>query len=232
MKTNLKKALSIGLCSTTLSLSCLYTVPAYAEEAASQVEQKNTATPGEWHPVKFETTSPKPQITTIPKNHVYIPKDTILNVELTKELTSKTSHVGDIVPLKLIDNVIVNGVVVVPAGTSVDAKVTKATSSGMFGRAGKLEFTIDSIKSLNGITIPLKYTTIKEAGSDDGAVAVVAVVSIIGGMFMRGKNVNFPTGSKFDAIVTADTDLNVTFGELADAMNPSKPHGTSIILQQ
>jgi hypothetical protein len=232
MKMNLKKALSISLCATTLSLSSLYAIPAYAEEATeTQSEQQKTTEPGVWHPIKFETTQ-TPKVTTIPKDHVYIPKDTVLNVELTQEITSKTAHVGDVVPLKLSDNVIINDIIVIPAGTSINAKVTKATSSGMFGRAGKLEFTIDSVKSLNGVNIPLKYTTIKEAGSDDGAVAVVAVVSIIGGMFMKGKNVNFPTGSKFAAKVTADTDLNVTFNELADTMSLSKPHGTEIILSQ
>ena len=171
-------------------------------------------------------------MSTIPKDHVYIPRETILNAELTREITSKTAHVGDVVPLKLSENIIVNDVVVIPAGTAMNAKVTKATSSGMFGRAGKLEFTIDSIKSLNGVDVPLQYTTLKEAGSDDGAIAVVAVVSVIGGMFMKGKNVNFPAGSKFAAKVTADTDLNVTFDNLAEVMNPEKPHGKAIVLQQ
>lgn len=62
-------------------------------------------------------------------------------------------------------------------------------------------------------------------------MAVAAVVSLVGGLFMKGKNVSFPAGSVFDARVTADTDLNVTLDELADVMNPNKPHGVSITIK-
>ena len=114
----------------------------------------------------------------------------------------------------------------------VEGKVTKCTSSGLFGRAGKLEFTINSVRSINGVDIPLQYTDFKEAGSDDGAVAVAAVVTLIGGLFMKGKNVSFPAGTKMSAKVVADTDLNVRLDNLAEMMNPAKPHGVVIQINQ
>lgn len=171
------------------------------------------------------------EVDTIPVGNAYIPKEMIVSVELVEELTSKKNRVGDVVQLKTLDNIIINDVVVVPAGSTVSGKVTKCTSSGLFGRAGKLEFTIDSVKSVNGIEIPLQYTDLKEAGSDDGAVAV-AVVSLLGGLFMKGKNVSFPAGSKMSAKVVADTDLKVRLEDLAEAMNPAKPHGVIIQIRQ
>lgn len=174
----------------------------------------------------------KLEVDTIPKGNAYIPKETVINVELVEELTSKTSRVGDEVKLKTLDNIIINDVVVVPAGSMVSGKVTKCTSSGLFGRDGKLEFAINSVKSINGIEIPLQYTDLKEAGSDDGAVAVFAAVSIIGGIFMKGKNVSFPAGTKMAAKVVADTDLKVRLEDLAEAMNPNKPHGVVIQISQ
>ena len=174
----------------------------------------------------------KLEVDTIPKGNAYIPKETVINVELVEELTSKTSRVGDEVKLKTLDNIIINDVVVVPAGSMVSGKVTKCTSSGLFGRAGKLEFAINSVKSINGIEIPLQYTDLKEAGSDDGAVAVFAAVSIIGGIFMKGKNVSFPAGTKMAAKVVADTDLKVRLEDLSEAMNPNKPHGVVIQISQ
>lgn len=172
------------------------------------------------------------EVDSIPKGNAYIPKETVINVELVEELTSKTSRVGDEVKLKTLDNIIINDVVVVPAGSMVSGKVTKCTSSGLFGRAGKLEFAINSVKSINGIEIPLQYTDLREAGSDDGAVAVFAAVSIIGGIFMKGKNVSFPAGTKMAAKVVADTDLKVRLEDLAEAMNPKKPHGVVIQINQ
>ena len=133
--------------------------------------------------------------------------------------------------LKFKKGALINDVVVIPRGSRVHAKVTKATGSGLFGRAGKLEFMIESVESVNGVKIPLEYTSLREAGSDDGAIAVVAAVSVIGGLFMKGKNVSFPAGSKFAAKVKIDTDLNVTLDNLAEEMNPNKPHGVSITLK-
>lgn len=177
------------------------------------------------NPVKLEVSS-------IPAGNAYIPKGTIIEVELVEELSSKKNHVDDNVRLKTLDNIIINDVVIVPAGAEVEGKVTKCTSSGLFGRAGKLEFTINSVRSINGIDIPLQYTDLREAGSDDGAVAVAAVVTLIGGLFMKGKNVSFPVGTKMAAKVVADTDLKVRLDNLAEIMNPAKPHGVVIQINQ
>lgn len=129
------------------------------------------------------------------------------------------------------DNIIINDVIVIPAGTPVEGVVTKATKSGMFGRSGKLEFTITSVKTINNVQIPLEYTAFKKAGHDGGAIAVAAVVSFVGGMFMKGKNVEFPAGSHFQAKVVSDTDLLVKLSDLAAAMDPNKPHGVAIMLK-
>ena len=177
------------------------------------------------NPVKLEVSS-------IPAGNAYIPKGTIIDVDLLEELSSKKNHVDDDVKLKTLDNIIINDVIVVQAGALVEGKVTKCTSSGLFGRAGKLEFTINSVRSINGVDIPLQYTDFKEAGSDDGAVAVAAVVTLIGGLFMKGKNVSFPAGTKMSAKVVADTDLNVRLDNLAEMMNPAKPHGVVIQINQ
>ena len=226
MKKTMIKGIAVGVSTVTLLSGVPMTTPASAAEA------KEEATYGEYKPFVpsvFREEAAKPVV--IPQGHAYIPKDTILNVELEQELTSKKARKGDIVKFKTLENIIINDVVVIPVGTEVDGVVTQATSSGLFGRAGKLEVAITSVKSINGVKIPLEYTSLKEAGSDDGAVAVAAVVSIIGGLFMKGKNVSFPAGTKMAAKVTEDTDLNVLLENLAEEMNPEKPHGTVITLK-
>ena len=206
-----KKTMALGLSAAILSTA----VPAFAAEPVQRTYETGT-----WETFKPSLDGGKPVISKIPKDHAYIPKDTVLSVILTSELTSKRARKGDMVPLKLAENLIVNGVVVVPAGAKVFAKVTRVTRSGMFGRAGKLEFTVDSVKAVNGVEIPLEYTAERKRHNDGGAVAL-----------MRGANVSFPEGSVFEAKVAADTDLNVTIDELPEAMNPEKPHGVAITIQ-
>lgn len=224
-----------GLCTLIIS-SCIPTTQIVYAESTIATNRVEKLSPESERTLTFKERLAQMQkeenkVSTIPKGHAYIPMDTILHVELVEEISSKSIKKGAPVPLRLQENLIVNDVIVVPAGTDVEGVVTQAKKNGMFGRSGKLEFSINSVKTVNGVRIPLEYLTKKEAGSDGGAVAVATAVTLIGGLFMKGKNVSFPAGSVFDARVTSDTDLNVTLEELPEAMDPNKPHGVSITIK-
>jgi len=225
MKKGLVKTVSITLCATILSLSTTCITPAFAATTSSTEE---TGTDNKFVPSILQ----KVEVSKIPKDHVYIPAKTKIQLELIETISSKTAHTGDPVKFKALTNLIINDVVVISAGSIANGTVTKARSAGGMGRGGKLEFSIKSIDSLNQVEVPLTYSSSVSGSNDGGAVAVVAVVSIIGGLFMKGSNVSCPVGSKIDAIIPEDTDLNVTFDNLADAMNPAKPHGVVILLKQ
>ena len=87
-----------------------------------------------------------------------------------------------------------------------------------------MEFTVESVKAVSGVDIPLQY--IKSArGEDDvaGSAAVIAAVSIIGGFFMKGKNVNIGAGTPFEIEVAENTDLEVSLNNLEEEMSIMKP---------
>ena len=63
------------------------------------------------------------------------------------------------------------------------------------------------------------------------AVAVAAAVSLVGGLFMKGSNINYPAGTDFQVEVRDNVDLGVTPEELKDAMNPNIPHGQEIVIE-
>ncbi len=230
MKKMVMKSLTVALCVSIFSTATPAIPMSFAEEtapAATASTDIRARTQAILHP---ETDNAQ-TVKKIPEGHAYIPKDTILEVKLTEAISSKKMKKGNIVPLVLSDNLLINDTVVLPAGTTVNGIVTDAKSNGRFGRSGKLEFNITSVKAINNVEIPLEYVARKEAGSDGGAVAVAAVVSLVGGFFMKGKNVEFPANTIFEAKVTSDTDLNCTLDELPDAMNPKAPHGVNIVLK-
>ena len=66
------------------------------------------------------------------------------------------------------ENLIVNDVIAVPAGFEVKGIITVARKAGGFGRGGKLEFKIISIKALNEVKISLNYTNYKCGAGDGG----------------------------------------------------------------
>ena len=216
MKTSLKKFVAVGICAGMLFTSGIYATPAFADN--DDILNKR-----ELKPVKRKY---------IPEGNAYIPKGTKLTLEFVKRVSSTTVRKGAPIPIVTAEDVFVNDVLVIPAGTRVKGFFTVARRAGNMGRSGKLELTIESVKALNGVEIPLnqkKHAT----GKDDvaGAIAVISFVSVVGGFFMKGRNVEIGKGTQFTIEVPEDADLEVSLDNLQEEMLINKPHGVNITIR-
>lgn len=173
----------------------------------------------------------KVTIANVLPGHIYIPKKTMLNVELIEPANSKTHKKNQQVEFKTTENLIINGVVVIPKGTVGMGYVYEVQKAGGFGRKGVLRIAGKEIKTLNNVSVPLRKGLEGKGKTDGGAVAVAAAVSLVGGLFMKGSNINYPAGTDFQVEVRENVDLGVTPEELKDAMNPDIPHGQEIVIE-
>ena len=220
-----------------ISLGCLMPTVAHGENTTGQSVGESSVVKTEMPSgvnriqlLKNEDSSSTVRRSSIINGHAYIPKDTKIELELITPISSKRSKEGNTFRLKTLENLLINDVVVIPANQEVLGTITKSRKNGMFGRKGRLEFSINEIKTVNGVTVPLDAQVKGKGHSDNGAVAVAAAVSLVGGLFMKGTNIYYEPGQKFVAVVAADTDLNTTVEDLPNAMNPSKPSGQNIVL--
>lgn len=173
----------------------------------------------------------KVTIANVLPGHIYIPKKTMLNVELIEPANSKTHKKNQQVEFKTTENLIINGVVVIPKGTIGMGYVYEVQKAGGFGRKGVLRIAGKEIKTLNNVSVPLRKGLEGKGKTDGGAVAVAAAVSLVGGLFMKGSNINYPAGTDFQVEVRDNVDLGVNPEELKDAMNPNIPHGQEIVIE-
>lgn len=173
----------------------------------------------------------KVTIANVMPGHIYIPKKTMLNVELIEPANSKTHKKNQQVEFKTTENLIINGVVVIPKGTVGMGYVYEVQKAGGFGRKGVLRIAGKEIKTLNNVSVPLRKGLEGKGKTDGGAVAVAGAVSLVGGLFMKGSNINYPAGTDFQVEVRDNVDLGVTPEELKDAMNPNIPHGQEIVIE-
>lgn len=173
----------------------------------------------------------KVTIANVLPGHIYIPKKTMLNVELIEPANSKTHKKNQQVEFKTTENLIINGVVVIPKGTIGMGYVYEVQKAGGFGRKGVLRIAGKEIKTLNNVSVPLRKGLEGKGKTDGGAVAVAAAVSLVGGLFMKGSNINYPAGTDFQVEVRDNVDLGVTPEELKDAMNPNITHGQEIVIE-
>ena len=168
------------------------------------------------------------QLTGVVPGHMYIPKGIKFKVELVDAANSKLNKTGQVLDIRMVDNLIINNVVVISKGTIGTAYVYEGQRAAGFGRKGVLKIAGKEINTINGISVPLRKGIVGMGNSDGGAVAVAAVFSLVGGLFMKGSNIDYPAGTDFEVEVKNNVDLNTTPNDLAKVMDVNIPHGTSV----
>jgi len=133
---------------------------------------------------------------------------TRLHFVTTTSTDSKTAQVGDHLKLALDQDVEIDGTVVVPKGTPVEAVITQADPSARAGTPGDLAFEIKSLK-FDGLKVPLQGgETIEGANHYDRAkgLALIPVVGF-GALAVHGNEAEIKPGMSVTATVERDIVL-------------------------
>lgn len=146
---------------------------------------------------------------------VVIPNGTKLSARLEQTLSSAAAEQGQPVQLVVVDAVKVNGTVVIAQGAPVLGTVVLAQEKRSMGRTGKLDFSIDKVRAVDGEYIPLRYTMQKrEGGSKSVSTGVMtagaAVLFWPAAPFIllrKGKDVNINKGMVFEVFTDQDHAL-------------------------
>ena len=89
--------------------------------------------------------------------NAYIPAGTIINCELITPLSSAQNTVGQSVMFRTIENLNVENIPIIRYGTAGKAYVSIARKAGNFGVGGKIEMRPVSLKTIDGIDIPVIF---------------------------------------------------------------------------
>jgi hypothetical protein len=147
---------------------------------------------------------------------VTIPAATIVTMKNLDELNSKTVNKGDTARFTVAEDVVVDGVVVIPAGMETDATITRARKAGHFGRDGKIEITYDTIRASDNTPVALTIgektkeeykRTAGAVGASAAGAIILGPVGLVGGLFVNGNNVDFPAGTEMYAETKTDTEV-------------------------
>lgn len=157
---------------------------------------------------------------------IYIPKGIIIETELLTAVNSGKNKLGDIVQFRTRESLVINDVVVIPRGTVGEATVSKIRKAGSWGKGGKIDLTAKSVRTLNGVEVPLTLEANKSGGNANMAVGILALGVFSG--FISGKNVDIPVGTRFNVAVESDTDLLVNEETLAEAMKMEEVKGVRV----
>jgi len=202
-------AIVLVMCSLVLE------VTASDNKKIGQDNDKVFLTKKEISNVEFESKivyDPNANPTNVVKGNAYVPKGIKFKVKLIQALNSKHWRKQQLVSIVAAEPIKIEGREVVAKGAEGTAVLLKSRKAAGLGRKGKVQLAAYDMVSTVGKMIPLTNGVYYKGKTDQGA-GVIAVASLVGGLFIKGSNVELPEGFEFDAIVREDVDLGVTIDD-------------------
>ena len=141
---------------------------------------------------------------------------TPVKLRIGRNVSSADAKVGEHVDFEVLEEVQVQGVVVVAKGATASATVTNAQPKRRMGREGKLDMTLDYVRLVDNEKAALTATAGGKGGGHTGAmVGAMAATAIftLGGsalfLLMHGKDITIPKGTETTAYINGDLPLEM-----------------------
>ena len=139
-----------------------------------------------------------------------------IRLRFNETVSSADARVGDTVDFEVLQEISVNGTLVIPKGGIAVGTVTEAQPKRRMARGGKLEINVDYVKLLNGDKAALRSVKGGNGGGHVGAMTAGIVATGIVFfpaapffLFMHGKDITLPKGAEFTAYINGDTKLDI-----------------------
>lgn len=135
---------------------------------------------------------------------LWVPRGTEVDLRFDQYLSSNHAKPGERVRMEVARNVMVDGHVVLRAGTPVQGIVSRAQKNGRYGVNGELRIVIEPIRATDGRSVPVQprdegkmlggKRTGEAAVATVGGAVLLGPIGLVGGYFIAGKQVHVKPG--------------------------------------
>ena len=143
------------------------------------------------------------------QNHVVLKAGTPIVLETVSACSSKTSLLGSVVDFKVVNDVKVGDIVVVPAGTIAKGQVSSVNKASALGAGGEISLSLSSVNALDGTMIPLSGSTTSVIGKDKRGLSIVCGICTLFGFLIRGDQAVIPAGTQIQPVVMSNTEISL-----------------------
>jgi hypothetical protein len=209
--TNIVKMHAMRL-STDVIIAKIHASPCQFDTSTAALEKlKRAGLPDKVILAMVEAPSASASATAIAKKPdfvaVKIPVGTPIEVELAVNISSDASQDAMIVPMKVTQDVVVNGVTVFQRGAEARAQVTSLKQPGFMNRPpGEIGWTMDYVTAVNGEHVSAAFFSKSDAGNPISSVMGASGPSW---EFRKGKPVVVAAGQRFDTVVHVATLVKI-----------------------
>ena len=148
----------------------------------------------------YDGTAPPPEAapSAPPTGELILRNGVQIRLRLAKTLSSSTAKVGEHVDFEVLEDVVIDGLLVVSKGASALGTVSEAESKKRLGHGGTLGITLNAVRLANGEQGAVRGYQ-EARGVNSSTATVLPMVS--------GKDAAFLEGTEFTALVDGDLHL-------------------------
>ena len=145
-----------------------------------------------------------------------IPQRTLVRIELLTELSSEKSKPNDPVRYRVVDNVSIDGRIVIPAGAEGQGHVVSVDTAGRLGQDGLVRVDFGTLIAMDSSTVRINLderaternqSTELAAGASLAGVVLLGPIGLAAGYFVQGRHHVVPQGTMFFVEVAQDTKV-------------------------
>jgi hypothetical protein len=140
---------------------------------------------------------------------------TVVELRLVRDLLSSEVKDEDSIEFEVIEDVTVEGVIVIARGAAAEGTIIDARKARRMGRSGRIGVRLDWVHMTNGKRAPLRAVAARANGSRAGAVTdsvVVATTLFFPAaplfLLIKGKEVTIPKGTLVTSFIDGNKRLN------------------------
>lgn len=142
-------------------------------------------------------------------NIVVLKSGTAVNLELMSTINANKVKTGEIVDFRVLNDVKVDGNVVIPAGSIAKGQIVSAEKNGLLGGAGELSLTVRSVVATDGTTVPLTASSLNDEGQDKLVISMVLTLLCVLGFLIKGGKAEIVQGAQLTATVLSNTEISI-----------------------
>ncbi len=140
-----------------------------------------------------------------------VPGGTQVMLAFNQEVNSKTAKPGDKVALRVNTDVVVGGKTLIKLDSAAEGTIVSVKKPGIFGKKAELKMSLSHVMDVTGARVPLDpYNSGQRFGKTGPGAAgagllVLGPVGLVGGAFIKGKEITIAKGTRIQATVAGDT---------------------------
>jgi len=144
-----------------------------------------------------------------PKVSVALREGDKVRVKTLVALSSATANVGDVFDGEVVEDIDVNGKVVIAKGASALGTITAVQRAGWLGRPGRLGFTFEYARAVDGQRARLRATQERAAQGNEALAWGLGIILFLPFLLIRGREMEVKLGTTFTTFVDRDITIQV-----------------------